>query len=52
MTFFLAILFTGWTLSLWIVISRVLIPYIAQRIDERRWQKMHPGMPSWRRVRT
>jgi hypothetical protein len=28
----------------------VFIPYTLDRFEEARWQRLHPGMPSWRRV--
>lgn len=40
-----------WSLPVIFWIERVLIPYIAHRIEVRRWRKLHPNMPSWRRVR-
>lgn len=39
-----------WSLPVIFWIERVLIPLIAIRLDERRWQRLHPDMPSWRRV--
>lgn len=45
----LSLIATCWTLSLIYGIRHVIIPYIAQRIETARWEKLHPDMPSWRR---
>jgi hypothetical protein len=45
----LSLLFTCWTLSVLFFVRHILIPYIADRIEEARWQRLHPNMPSWRR---
>jgi hypothetical protein len=48
----LTIILTCWTLSTLYFVRHVLVPLIINRLDELRWQKMHPGMPSWRRSGT
>lgn len=47
----LSLIATAWTLSIVYFVRHIFIPYIAERIETARWQKMHPGMPSWRRGR-
>jgi hypothetical protein len=34
--------------TLWIV-QRLVIPLIAQKIEDRQWKKLHPDMPLDRR---
>lgn len=46
----LSLILTFWTLSIVYAIRHLFIPYIAERIETARWEKLHPGMPSWRRV--
>lgn len=46
----LSFLFVIWTVVVWWWIRRIGIPAITDRIEARRWSKLHPDMPSWRRV--
>lgn len=46
----LSLIFTWLMVSVLWFTRYIVLPYIAIRIEQARWQKMHPGMPSWRRV--
>jgi hypothetical protein len=41
-----------WSLPIIFAVERVFIPYFRDLIEEKRWARLHPGMESYRRVRS
>jgi len=48
---FLLFIAIVWMLNLIYAFRVIFIPSILDRIDEARWVRLHPGLPSYRRVK-